>query len=311
MNLSLSLQFIDNEQSLLVSEAHLDNDLPEAMKAVLHLAEAAKAATIGRVSRSLGIGGTGAKGGMYSIMETNEPPAADQPPGPPPQSKLASIMEALRPVQTQRAAGAADSGNVVRPGSPVKTAAGAAGGSAAMAGVVEIFRKTAALGRGNSRHLSSTQGGRATGEHEKAPLLMGTVDSNNRPPIRGGMGGDYSLQPQGSRRSTATVSAVSVGPYGSGLSDAQPLGGGGMSSALLVAAGKRMPAAGGGGASALMAAQAGGGNAMGSRLAAGSSLPRSVELFSYLEPTRGGGSAPANKGVDPNQPPSAGNLKKD
>ena len=34
----LCLQFVDNEQSLLVSDAHLDNDLPEAMKTVLHLA---------------------------------------------------------------------------------------------------------------------------------------------------------------------------------------------------------------------------------------------------------------------------------
>ena len=252
-----SFQFVDNDQSLLVADAHLDNDLPDAMKLVMHLAEAAKAATIGRVSRTMGAAKS--KSVVFSIAEADGASAdADKKEPPQAQGKLASMMESvLRPIQTKTAAAVGATGSS---SSPPKAAAG---GGGAMAGMAELLRKTAALGRGGAPAKG--------GDQEKAPLLG--IDSNSSSPARGySEGGATVLMHTSDTSGKGGGSAVVVQAQAGGLREVASVGSA-LTTALLVAAGKRSP-----GQPSLRQPD----SSVGKTISSGST-PRSVELFSYLE----------------------------
>ena len=252
-------QFVDNDQSLLVADAHLDNDLPDAMKLVMHLAEAAKAATIGRVSRTMGAAKS--KSVVFSIAEADGAGADAEKKEPPAQGKLASMMESvLRPIQTKAAAAVGATGGS---SSPPKAAAG---GGGAMAGMAELLRKTAALGRGGAPAKG--------GDQEKAPLLG--IDSNSSSPARGySEGGTAVLMHTSDPSGKGGGSAVVVQTAAGGLRGVASVGSA-LTTALLVAAGKRSP-----GQPSLRQPD----SSVGKTISSGST-PRSVELFSYLESTK-------------------------
>ena len=179
---------MDNNQSLLVSDAQLEQDLPDAMKLVMHLADSAKAA-LGRGSRTLRDGASRAVG--FALPEDSvgmEVGAKEKPH----QGKLAGVFDSvLRPVHAVHIAKAGGAGGDGNEASPPSMGRHPIGGT--LSGVAELLRKTAALGRGKGTH---------SGEHEKAPLLNApnSLDSSSSSPARGfsdGGGATAGLSGQG------------------------------------------------------------------------------------------------------------------
>ncbi|GAX83717.1 hypothetical protein CEUSTIGMA_g11142.t1 [Chlamydomonas eustigma] len=202
-------KFVDNEQSVLVSDAHLDSDLPETMKMVLSLAEAAKARMLGKASRNL----------AHKSVEFSLPFTAEREEG----GILASVQEEG---QVQRIANFM--GSILRPGPSIANSSAIVGGSSSEGGgggMAGLLRKTgaaaAALGLGRDV-ITGT-------EQESAPLLEGQSDSSTNSPMNMVM-----------KASAGASSMVAVGRDGGNMfpvADPPVMSGSALAAALMVASG--------------------------------------------------------------------------